>query len=427
VTELPVFCEAQRVGTVEGRGEGASFIYDPAWLSAPGAFPISILMPLQPGKIPRDDFQRWAAGLLPQGAPLLALARHLGKAPDDTIGILAHVGGDTSGALSLGQPGSSSPDALSPVSDAAALGQILSDLLQKSFLAGADGPSAILAGAQAKLPVAVDGDGRICIPHAGAPSTHLLKPGREHQFGGVQNEALCLTLARRCGLAAPAVSTGRAGDRSYLLIERYDRYRQAGCWHRLHQESLFQALGDTPGADGPALADALSLARRVMRAPDVLGLIDRFIFDVLICNPAPPASNVSLMLTASGPSLAPVHGLASLAAWHGISRKLERMISGESIDSTHWQALAADCGLNAARLLARVETLADAVLGNVREAAEVVAAMPAGTHPLLARLVVAIEARARRHGLIAGRYRRRKLATSPTVHTATAASYAQPS
>ena len=72
--------------------------------------------------------------------------------------------------------------------------------------------SVTLAGVQCKLPVAVDGDGRICLPRDGAPSTHILKPASDHLFGGVHNEALCLVLARRCGLNAPAVATGKAGS-----------------------------------------------------------------------------------------------------------------------------------------------------------------------------------------------------------------------
>ena len=53
------------------------------------------------------------------------------------------------------------------------------------------------------------------------------------------------------------------------------------------------------------------------------------------------------------------------------------------------------CGLNAPRLIARVETLAKATLAETRKAAADVAAMPAGAHPLMEQVTEAIEGRAR--------------------------------
>ena len=146
-----------------------------------------------------------------------------------------------------------------------------------------------LAGARSKLPVAIGADGRIAIPRDGAPSTHVLKPDSEHLFGGVQNEALCMVLARRCGLSAPAAITGKAGSRNYLLVPRYDRIEQTGRWRRLHQETFSRRLAErrprSPGSsyDGavePTLADMLSLTRGTMCAPDVLSLIDYFILNI---------------------------------------------------------------------------------------------------------------------------------------------------
>src|SRR3981189_3268437 len=99
-----------------------------------------------------------------------------------------------------------------------------------------------LAGAQTKLAVAVDDAGRICIPTNGSPSTHILKPDAPQLRGGVQNEAFCLTLARRVRIPTPEITTGRAGERAFLLARRYDRTNVGGRWRRLHQEDYCQAL-----------------------------------------------------------------------------------------------------------------------------------------------------------------------------------------
>ena len=57
----------------------------------------------------------------------------------------------------------------------------------------------------------------------GSPSTHILKPDAPRLWGSVQNEAFCLTLARRMKIPTPKITTGQAGKRTYLLAQRYDR------------------------------------------------------------------------------------------------------------------------------------------------------------------------------------------------------------
>jgi hypothetical protein len=99
------------------------------------------------------------------------------------------------------------------IPDADALERILNELPARPFLVGEDGVSMSLAGAQEKLPVAVI-DGRIAVPTNGAPSTHILKPDNPRLPGSVQNEALCMVLARRIGLNVapwrPALLAGAA-------------------------------------------------------------------------------------------------------------------------------------------------------------------------------------------------------------------------
>ncbi len=408
MAELPVFYETRRVGTIETHEDGPSFVYDPEWLRTRGAFPLSILMPLSPRRTPPRVFEPWAANLLPEASQLQVVGRRLGAAPEDTIAILAAIGRDTAGALSIGRPGSTNPGGWVRVPSEAALERIINELPSKPFLVGEDGVSMSLAGVQNKLGVAVDGKGRICVPHDGAPSTHILKPDSERLFGGVQNEALCLTIARRVGLNASRVTTGKADKRTYLLVTRYDRIEQAGRWRRLHQEDFCQALGKPPsakyeanqtGIKGPTLADMFALTRNAMRAPDVLALLDQVVFNVLVCNTDAHAKNYSLMISGKGFSLAPIYDVMCAAAWEGITRNLAQKIAGknrgEHLKRRHWQGFAAECGLNAPRLIKRVEELASVVLREARAAAAEVDAMPAGTHTLMPAFVEAIETRAR--------------------------------
>ena len=78
-----------------------------------------------------------------------------------------------------------------------------------------------------------------------------------------------------------------------------------------------------------------------------------------------------------------------------MAQKIAGKTRGEHLKRRHWQRFAADVGLNAPRLLARVEALAKATLVEARNAAADVAAMPAGAHPLMQQATEAIEARAR--------------------------------
>ena len=151
---------------------------------------------------------------MPEASQLRAIGLKLGAAPEDVIGILSEVGRDTAGAISIGKPGTTSEAGWRPVQNAKALERILEELPSKPFLVGEDGVSMSLAGVQSKLGVAIDAKGEICVPVNGAPSTYILKPDSERLYGGVQNEALCMILARRLGLNAPEVTTGTAGKRS---------------------------------------------------------------------------------------------------------------------------------------------------------------------------------------------------------------------
>ncbi len=78
-----------------------------------------------------------------------------------------------------------------------------------------------------------------------------------------------------------------------------------------------------------------------------------------------------------------------------MAQKIAGKSRGEHLKRRHWQRFAADVGLNAPRLLARVETLAKAALIETKRAAADVAAMPAGAHPLMQQVTEAIEGRAR--------------------------------
>lgn len=387
---LPVHLGDQRVATIQATTQGATLMYEAAWLSNPDRFPISLSMPLQHEPHGSDLVWPWLMNLLPEGEPLRAMTRVLGAAPEDALGVVARVGEDLAGALRIApQPPTGEPG-YRAIPDGAALGRIIDELPARPFLAGDEGVSMSLAGAQDKLPVALV-EGRIAVPIHGAPSTHILKPDNPRLAGSVHNEALCMVLARRVGLDVAAVSTGLAGGRAYLLVDRYDRVGSGVSTGRLHQEDFCQALARAPaakyefngtGTRGPSIADLFALVRRHMTARDTNRLIDAVIFNIAIGNVDSHAKNYSIMLGPGGARLAPLYDLMSGLAWQGITENHAQAIAGQRrgrhIHGRHWRRMAEAAGLSARGTIRRVEQVTSRLLHELTAAVTEVAAMPTG-------------------------------------------------
>ncbi|MGE5562452.1 MAG: HipA domain-containing protein [Bacillota bacterium] len=404
---LEVYFEDYRVGTITPGEEGPAFAYSPGWQELRGAFPVSLTMPLAEAAVAPGVFAPWAANLLPEAAQLTAVGRHLGVAPGDVIGLLSQIGRDTAGALSFGAPGSTSTDAWRRIENEAALERIIEELPRKPFLAGEDGVSMSLAGVQSKIAVAADAAGDFYIPLDGSPSTHILKPDAESLWGSVENEAFCLGLARRCGLVVPGFTTGRAGARRYLLVERYDRRQRDRHWRRIHQEDFCQALGKPPsakyernqtGVRGPTLVDMIELARARAGPRDLLALLDLAIFNILACNTDAHAKNYSLLIRGGGASLAPAYDIMCAEPYENITRNLAQTVAGknrgEHLKRRHWERFFREAGLGVRPSLDRVARLAEAVVAEARAAREEVETMTGTSGGMIAQCEQSVVARA---------------------------------
>jgi serine/threonine-protein kinase HipA len=407
MVNLPVYFEQRLVGAVDVDKSGPGFTYDPDWVALRGAFPISITMPLKSERFASEIFLPWSANLLPESEQLRTLGQLLGMARSDVIGLLSAIGGDTAGALSIGQPGRTSTVQWRPLGNPEELERLIEGLPNKPFLAGEEGVSMSLAGVQTKLAVAIDDAGRVCVPINGSPSTHILKPDSPRLWGGVQNEAFCLTLARRLKIPTPNITTGRAGKRSYLLVQRYDRTVVGGRWRRLHQEDYCQALGRPPSAKyesnqtgicGPTLKDMFALTRRHMSPIDILHLLDMVVFNVLTCNTDAHAKNYSIMIRGNGASLAPIYDVMCGEVWENVTKNMVQKIGGmnrgDHLNGKQWQRFAQECGLNPRQVLDRIGALAKLVIAEAGAAELEVAAMPAGAHAILHPTRQAVEQRA---------------------------------
>lgn len=412
----PIFNDQIKIADIVTDPASLVVRYEGAWAESASAFPISLTMPLARAEHPAEVVIPWLMNLLPEGEPLRAMTRAMGVSQDDVLGLIDETGRDLAGALTVGRTRPGEAPAFIPIETEAELERIIESLPAKPFLVGDQGVSMSLAGAQDKLPLAWV-DGRLAIPVGGAASTHILKPDNPKLPGSVQDEALCMVLARRCGLPAAAVTTGIAGKRSYLLVTRYDRVERDGRTLRLHQEDFCQALGKPPvakyqhnssGLAGPSIPQMFALVREHMTARDINWLLEAVIFNVAIGNVDSHAKNYSILLTPQRAALAPFYDLMSGLDWPHITQNHAQDIGGQRrgrhIYGRHWRRMAQESGLAGPATVRRVSALCERLLAELPSAVQEVAAMPAGGDRL-DRLSAAIRDRAtlvRDHALIEG-------------------------
>ncbi len=159
-------------------------------------------------------------------------------------------------------------------------------------------------------------------------------------------------------------------DRSFLLVERYDRLIDAqGHRQRLHQEDFCQALGVVPemkyqNEGGPDLAQCFNLVRSATRpsAPQVLRLLDYVIFNALIGNHDAHAKNFSLLYSGKAPVLAPFYDTLSTAVYPTLTQKMAMKIGSKytfsEVQARHWEQFAEGVGFTKAQAKRRILELA---------------------------------------------------------------------
>ncbi|MFZ2628141.1 MAG: type II toxin-antitoxin system HipA family toxin [Rugosibacter sp.] len=375
--ELDVWLFADRVGTlalVDGR---LNFCYAPAWLSQQDAVALSASLPLRAEPFDDRKTRPFFAGLLPEGQMRRLIAQQFQVSGQNDFALLDHIGGECAGAVTFLEPGQALPVPtrnadIQWLSDDEVVA-ILDELPHRPMLAGKDGLRLSLAGAQDKLPVVFDG-ARIGLPLNGTPSSHILKPAIHAVENSVINEGFCMTLADAMQLKPAKSKVHLVLDRSFLLVERYDRVIDAqGRRQRLHQEDFCQALGVVPemkyqNEGGPDLTRCFELVRSATRpsAPQILRLLDYVIFNALIGNHDAHAKNFALLYlggkSGKAPILAPFYDTLSTAVYPTLTPKMAMKIGSKykfsEVQARHWDQFAESVGLTKAQAKRRILELA---------------------------------------------------------------------
>ena len=202
---LDVYLHGDRVGRLERRSRARlSFAYASEWVEAE-SLPISLSLPVRSRPYEHDECVPFFEGLLPEGEFLKAISRTLHISARNSFQLLAEIGGECAGAISVGPVGGPLPGRSERPPrwlDERQLRDLLSDLPDRPLLGAIDEETGFrisLAGAQDKVGVLFDGR-RIGVSPGNPPSTHIVKTPIPGVADAIANEAFCMTLAARAGL-----------------------------------------------------------------------------------------------------------------------------------------------------------------------------------------------------------------------------------
>jgi len=335
VRQLDVWLNQCRVGVLGESNDLWRFEYDAAWAGADDAFDLAPGLPraqaLHADGGTHRPVQWYFDNLLPEEQlreRLLAAAGVQGG--DDAFALLAYLGVESAGSLSLLQPGQrpSAGGGRQPLSDED-LSRRIRDLPRAPLLEGAPKRMS-LAGAQNKLPVICTDGGELFEPVGGEPSTHILKPNHTstEYAGSVVNEFFTMTLAGRVGLPVPRVQRRYVPEPVYL-IERFDRIVDvAQGTRRRHIIDACQLLNKSRAFKASATLDTLRHAVEACRnrAQARLHVFRWLVFCVLLGNDDNHLKNLSFLVDADGISVAPHDDLLSTATCRSKALAAERAV-----------------------------------------------------------------------------------------------------
>ncbi len=394
--ELVVLLYGRLAGTVTvGNAGRLTLSYDEAWLDDPAATPVSLSMPLAQHTHPDAPVRAFLSGLLPDNERVIERwARTYNVSAGNPFALLRHVGEDCAGAVQFVHP-----DRVSGLlAGDGGVRWLSTDQVAERLRTLRRDPAAwhvhdtgqfSLAGAQAKTALYRDADGRWGEPWGAVPTTHILKPAVAGLADHDLNEHLCLSAARRLGLAAATSTIAAFGDERVVVVERYDRdFGAGGRITRVHQEDTCQALGVPPtrkyqSDGGPSAELVVDLLRTnaphpAYAAAEIARFIDALAFNWIVGGTDAHAKNYSVLLAGTQVRLAPLYDVASALVYdemHLPKLRMAMKIGGEyriaAVHGRHWRRLATAVGLDPDAVIARVDALAaaaaDSFADTVRE------------------------------------------------------------
>ncbi|MDQ3510115.1 MAG: type II toxin-antitoxin system HipA family toxin [Pseudomonadota bacterium] len=357
--------------------EDWTFAYEPQYLASPAPVSLSVGLPLRAEPFSGALVRNWFCNLLPEGPVREAIETRLRIPARDDFALLAAIGGECAGAVSIGQRSCDGDPAPDEETDLETLLYLQGHDAGEGAWASLGTPHRLsLAGAQDKIAVVVEPDGRLRLPARNEFSTHILKPD-SRRFRGLRDlEALGLALARAAGLDVCNAALVEVSGRNALLVERFDRAPGPdGTIDRLHQEDFCQALGypaemKYESQGGPTLARCSNLIRQLALGPIALaGFLDWVVFNAVIGNADAHGKNLSMLCGPDGRrKLAPGYDLVpTIAIPESLIERSPALRIGnaariDAIAAGDWRGFATQAGYAPRYVLDRVAATTTVVL-----------------------------------------------------------------
>lgn len=418
---LSVFLRERPIGSLERTGPSRyRFAYSADAIQDDRSDPMARLsasLPLREERFKPSESAPFFEGLLPEGAVRAAIAGKLGISEGNGFGMLAALGADCAGAVTV-LPWDREPQlrgaATRNLSETQIV-ELLRDLPRDPLGIDVDpgGVRLSLGGVQDKLILVRLPSGDFAQPLGGTPSNCLLKPEHERFEGLAVNEAFCMRVAAAARNEVAATELLEFDGIRCLYSERFDRTVDAdGATVRIHQEDMCQALGLLPtqkyeAEGGPSVASVIALLRRQPSrriALDVNAFVRAVLTSFLLGNSDGHGKNFSLLYDpATGIRLAPLYDVVSTAVYDDLTPRLAMAVGGEEdpsqVDLGCWERLGAESSLGG--VLPRfVQRWSGEILA-ATEACLRDAAQEGWSHPVLEAIADVARERARR--LIDGR------------------------
>ncbi|MEQ1891113.1 MAG: HipA domain-containing protein [Planctomycetota bacterium] len=363
VEHLDVYLGDARVGALRRTERGARFTYDEEWARRHAGAPdrsIALRMPVraEPYESLGVNLHPFFAGLLPEGLRLRALVRAVKTSEDDLFSLLAAIGPDTVGDVSLTAPGELPADR-STEAQAGAWSELrFRALLERSLSLEGTRTHSSVAGVQPKVSAAM-----ISFPvrKRGGRVHYLLKLSPPELPRLVENEAFFMAAARAVGLRTAPVelvrdATGEVG----LAVERFDRVaRPDGTIERVHQEDICQLLERYPADKYRLKLQDVSDALAFTSAPVVarLELLRLQAFSYAIGNGDLHARNFSVSRRAGLVATTPAYDLCSTLPYGDAKLALALEGRDERLTWKHFVAFGERNGVRAASIRRVLTTL----------------------------------------------------------------------
>lgn len=343
------------IGTVQRRGRGIRFQYLPEALEDDSLPGLSLSLPKSPAPYPDSKAGPYFRNLLPEQAYRKLVATAAGKGTED-LALLGAIGGECPGAVSIWPP-ETRPASIPEYSHLSteALGSLFSPGNANGLAAAVARGRLSLPGVQEKIALLRQDDGSWCLPMHGAVTSHILKQAPSGFPGVLENELLCMALAKATGLNVASADLA-APEVRIFCTERFDRppgpTSSGPRRQKLHQEDFCQILRVEPffkyeNDGGPGLSACAAILRRhsALPAEDLKRLTQWTAFNYLIGNEDAHAKNLALLYRTDGLHLTPFYDLISTEAYPHLERRLAMKIGRatdiRNLQRSDWQRFAA--------------------------------------------------------------------------------------